>query len=67
MKIYVWGTGCGASELQEYGVDPKDIYAFIDSFPSGPEFMGRPVLLPEDVRCVIPILRFCCALPRMRI
>ncbi|MBR6351850.1 MAG: class I SAM-dependent methyltransferase [Firmicutes bacterium] len=50
MKIYVWGTGCGASELQEYGVDPKDIHAFIDSFPSGPEFMGKPVLLPEDVR-----------------
>ncbi len=50
MKIYVWGTGCGAGELQDSGVSPEKVYAFIDSYPSGTEFMGRPVLLPEDVR-----------------
>ena len=47
MGIYVWGTGCGASELVEAGLAPERIAAFIDSFPSGERFLGRPVLLPE--------------------
>ena len=50
MKLYVWGTGCGAGELQSSGIDLKTIHAFIDSYPSGSGFMGKPVLLPEDVR-----------------
>lgn len=49
MGIYVWGTGCGASELVDKGLPPERIEAFVDSFPSGPEFLGRPVLLPEEM------------------
>lgn len=47
MGIYVWGTGCGASELLEHGLSLGHIKAFVDSFPSGEIFMGKPVLLPE--------------------
>lgn len=49
MSIYVWGTGCGASELLERGLALEQITAFIDSNPSGPEFMGKPVLLPREL------------------
>lgn len=49
MGIYVWGTGCGASELVEAGLAPERIAAFVDSFPSGETFLGRPVRLPEDI------------------
>lgn len=49
MGIYVWGTGCGASELIEAGLAPERIEAFVDSFPSGETFLGRPVLLPEQL------------------
>ena len=49
MGIYVWGTGCGASELIESGLNLGRIAAFVDSFPSGSEFLGKPVLLPEQV------------------
>ena len=49
MGIYVWGTGCGASELIDQGLEADRIAAFIDSFPGGSEFLGRPVLLPEQL------------------
>ena len=49
MGIYVWGTGCGASELIEQGLSLKRISAFVDSFPSGDSFLGKPVLLPEQL------------------
>jgi len=49
MGIYVWGTGCGASELVEQGLEPEKITAFVDSFPSGERFLGRPVLLPRQL------------------
>jgi hypothetical protein len=49
MGIYVWGTGCGASELIESGLSVERITAFIDSFPGGSEFLGKPVLLPENL------------------
>ena len=49
MGIYVWGTGCGASELIEAGLEPKEITAFVDSFPMGECFLNRPVLLPEQL------------------
>ena len=49
MGIYVWGTGCGASELIEAGLAPERITAFVDSFPMGDVFLGRPVLLPEQL------------------
>ena len=49
MGIYVWGTGCGASELIEAGMEPERIAAFVDSFPMGDVFLGKPVLLPEQL------------------
>ena len=49
MGIYVWGTGCGASELLERGFPPERVAAFVDSFPMGETFLGRPVLLPENL------------------
>lgn len=49
MGIYVWGTGCGASELIEAGLETERIAAFVDSFPQGETFLGRPVLLPEQL------------------
>ena len=49
MGIYVWGTGCGASELLEQGMELERIMAFVDSFPSGDSFLGKPVLLPEKM------------------
>lgn len=49
MGIYVWGTGCGASELLEGGLPLEQVAAFVDSFPSGETFLGKPVLLPEQL------------------
>ena len=49
MGIYVWGTGCGASELIEKGLPLQHITAFVDSFPGGDSFLGKPVLLPEKL------------------
>lgn len=49
MGIYVWGTGCGASELIEQGLKLERIEAFVDSYPSGDTFLGRPVLLPQQL------------------
>lgn len=49
MGIYVWGTGCGASDLIEAGLFLERIRAFVDSYPSGETFLGRPVLLPEQM------------------
>ncbi len=59
MGIYVWGTGCGASELIEAGLAQSRISAFVDSFPSGETFLGKPVLLPEKLdiaRCDLLIV-----------
>ena len=49
MGIYVWGTGCGASELIEQGLELARIEAFVDSYPSGDTFLGKPVLLPRQL------------------
>lgn len=49
MGIYVWGTGCGASELIEAGLETERITAFVDSFPMGETFLNKPVLLPEQL------------------
>lgn len=50
MGIYVWGTGCGASELMAAGFPENDVAAFVDSFPMGSTFLGRPVILPENLQ-----------------
>ena len=49
MGIYVWGTGCGASELLERGFSLERVTAFVDSFPMGDTFLGKPVLTPENL------------------
>lgn len=49
MGIYVWGTGCGASELIDRGLAPEWIAAFVESRPDSAVFLGRPVLPPEAV------------------
>lgn len=49
MAIFIWGTGCGASELIEQGLELDQISGFVDSFPSGDSFLGKPVLLPEQL------------------
>ena len=30
MKIYVWGTGCGAGDLVDRGLDAEKVSAFLD-------------------------------------
>ena len=49
MGIYVWGTGCGASELIEAGLALSQVTAFVDSFPMGEAFLCKPVYLPEQM------------------
>ena len=49
MGIYVWGTGCGASELLEQGFALERVEAFVDSFPMGETFLEKPVILPEQM------------------
>ena len=49
MGIYVWGTGCGASELLEAGMKLERAEAFVDSFPSGDAFLEKPVFLPQQL------------------
>lgn len=50
MGIYVWGTGCGASELIERGQAPEKITAFVESKPDSAVFLGRPVPVSEKQR-----------------
>ena len=49
MGIYVWGIGCGASELIEKGLAPESITAFVDRNPPVSRFLNRPVLLPAQL------------------
>lgn len=49
MAIYVWGTGCGAAELIEQGLALERITAFVDSFPGNDTFLGKSVLLPQQL------------------
>ena len=34
MKLYIWGTGCGAGDLADHGLDVSKICAFLDSAPA---------------------------------
>ncbi len=47
MGIYLWGTGCGASEVLEAGLSLEAVAGFVDSFPKGEAFLGKPVYRPE--------------------
>ena len=48
MKLYIWGTGCGAGDLVDRRLDPASVTAFLDSDPVCDRFLGRPVLRPEQ-------------------
>ena len=50
MKVYVWGTGCGAGDLIDRGLDPSEISAFLDGEGRGGSFLGRPVIGPEALQ-----------------
>jgi len=81
MGIYVWGTGCGASELVEAGLEAGRISAFVDSYPMGDSFLDRPLIMPEKLdkqdcellvvatRHTAPVLEHCARLgiPREKI
>ena len=49
MKLYIWGTGCGAGDLADQGLDLSQVCAFLDSATVSDSFLGRPVLCPEEV------------------
>jgi len=48
--IYIWGTGCGAGELVSQLPEYVHIEAYVDSFPMSDSFMGRPVIMPEQLK-----------------
>ena len=50
MKLFIWGTGCGAGDLADHGLDVSGVCAFLDSAPASDSFLGRPVLRPEEVK-----------------
>ena len=59
MGIYVWGTGCGASELIAQGLTAAQIDLFVDSYPRTGQFLGKPVVRPETAdwsRCALLIV-----------
>ena len=49
MKLYIWGTGCGAGDLADRGLDVSGVCAFLDSAPVSDSFLGRPVERPEAI------------------
>ena len=56
MKLFVWGTGCGAAETVERGLDLSSISAFIESKPSRKTFLDLPVISPSDAAAQNPDL-----------
>ena len=50
MKVYVWGTGCGAGDLIDQGLNAEQISAFLDGEGRGGSFLGRPVMVPEALQ-----------------
>lgn len=54
--IYIWGTGCGAGELVSMLPGHLHIEAYVDSYPMGESFMGRPVIKPEALLSLSPEL-----------
>lgn len=49
MSVYVWGTGCGAGELIEKGLDLNIISAFVETVPALESFLGKIVIAPEEI------------------
>lgn len=49
MEIYVYGTGCGAGDLIDSALPLEKVTAFVDSRPMGESFLGKQVILPEEL------------------
>ena len=49
MEIYVYGTGCGAGELIDTALPLDAVRAFVDSRPAADQFLGKPVIPPEEL------------------
>ena len=50
MGIYIWGTGCGAGEIIDKGLEISKISAFIETEPQKESFMGKPIIGPDELR-----------------
>ena len=48
MKIYVYGTGCGAGDLADAALPAERVEAFVDRAGGG-SFLGRPVISLEQL------------------
>ena len=48
MKIYVYGTGCGAGDLIDAALPAERVEAFVDRAGGG-RFLGRPVITLEEL------------------
>ena len=48
MKIYVYGTGCGAGDLVDEALPTERIAAFVEEAGGG-SFLGRPVISLEEL------------------
>ena len=49
MKLFVYGTGCGAGELMREALSPAQVEAFVESEPTRQTFLGRPVLAAAEL------------------
>lgn len=49
MELYVYGTGCGAGELIEKGLDLSAVTAFVDGKGQTGHFLGKKVIRPEEL------------------
>lgn len=49
MRVFVYGTGCGAGELIDSALPIEKVTAFVDSAPAGKSFLDKPVITPEEL------------------
>ena len=49
MKIFVYGTGCGAGELLDGALPVERVTAFVDGQKTAETFLGRAVITPEEL------------------
>jgi len=48
-RIYVWGTGVGATRIFNEQLGTNDITGFVQSDPRNREFLGKTVITPEEL------------------
>lgn len=48
MEVYIYGTGCGAGDLIDGGLDLGQVRAFVTGTGGG-SFLGKPVITPEEL------------------